>query len=121
MPTHHWTRNTLRAVQDAPANIPIALHLHDTRGFGLVNAWPALDEGIDRFDTSLGGLGGCPFIPGATGNIATEDTAWLLDSVGIKTGIDIAAVSEATFEVEQFLRKDAPGRIAGLRRARSTS
>lgn len=121
MANPNMIRDRLRAVQDAAGNIPIVLHLHDTRGLGLVNVWAALEEGIDRFDTSLGGLGGCPFIPGATGNIATEDTVWLLDSVGIKTGIDIGAVSEATFEVEQFLRKDAPGRIAGLRRARSTS
>src|SRR5690625_3181703 len=114
-------RDRLRAVQDAAGNIPIVLHLHDTRGLGLVNVWAALDEGIDRFDTSLGGLGGCPFIPRATVYISTEDTVWLLDSIGIKTGIDISADSKATFEVEQFLRKDAPGRISGLSRARSTS
>src|SRR5690625_1790591 len=101
-------RNRLRAVQDAAGNIPIVLHLHDTRGLGLVNVWAALDEGIDRFDTSLGGLGGCPFIPGATGNIATEDTAWRRASGASKRGIDSAAVCRATSWGEQSLRNDRP-------------
>ena len=110
-------REHLRAIRDAAGNVPIVLHLHDTRGLGLVNVWAALGEGVDRFDTSLGGLGGCPFIPGATGNIATEDTAWLLASADIDTGIDLRAVTEATLSVEHFLGSASPGRIVGLARA----
>ena len=70
------------------------LHLHDTRGTGLVNMMAGLEYGISRFDTSLGGMGGCPFIPGAAGNIATEDAAYFLDTMGIATGVDRARVAE---------------------------
>ena len=65
------------------------VHLHNTRGLGLANALAALDEGITTLDSSLGGLGGCPFAPGASGNIVTEDLAFMLDAMGLKTGIDM--------------------------------
>jgi hydroxymethylglutaryl-CoA lyase len=64
-------------------------HLHNTRGQGLANAWAALEAGVTTFDSSLGGLGGCPYAPGATGNIVTEDLAFMLEAAGIRTGIDI--------------------------------
>jgi hydroxymethylglutaryl-CoA lyase len=72
---------------------PIVLHLHDTRGLGLANVVAALEMGIKQFDSALGGIGGCPFIKGATGNIATEDTIHLLHEMGYNTGIDIQKVS----------------------------
>ena len=65
------------------------IHLHNTRGQGLANVMAALDVGLQTIDSSLGGLGGCPFAPGASGNIVTEDLVFLLDSMGLKTGIDL--------------------------------
>lgn len=70
------------------------VHLHNTRGLGLANALAALDEGITTLDSSLGGLGGCPFAPGASGNIVTEDLVFMLDAMGLETGIDIDALLE---------------------------
>jgi hydroxymethylglutaryl-CoA lyase len=70
-------------------NILLTAHFHDTRKLALTNIFAALQAGIDRFDTSAGGLGGCPFAPGATGNVATEDVVYLLERMGIETGIDL--------------------------------
>jgi hydroxymethylglutaryl-CoA lyase len=72
-----------------------ALHLHNTRGQGLANVVAALDVGVRAFDASHGGLGGCPYAPGATGNIVTEDLVFLLESMGLRTGVDIEALIEA--------------------------
>lgn len=80
-------RNT-RAVQQAYPGHPINLHLHDTYNFGMANVAAALDLGIDRFDAAMGGLGGCPFAPGAAGNIGTDDVVHLLHREGIDTGVD---------------------------------
>ena len=67
----------------------IGCHFHDTRGMGLANVAAALEQGIRKFDTSVGGLGGCPFAPGATGNVATEDVVLMLQQMGLATGIDL--------------------------------
>lgn len=91
--------------------IPIILHLHDTRGLGLVNVMTALFYGVKHFDTSLGGIGGCPFLKGASGNIATEDTLYLLESLGIETGIDKTLVAECSIQLENFLQKRFPGKF----------
>lgn len=104
----------VRAVQDAAPGVPLVLHLHDTRGAALANVVAALGEGVARFDTSLGGLGGCPFIPGATGNVATEDTAALLEAMGVRTGIDVAAVAAATRALAAHLGKALPGKLYTL-------
>lgn len=80
------------AAREAVGPLPVTLHFHNTRGMALANTLAALDAGIDRFDASLGGLGGCPFAPNATGNINTEDTVFLLESEGLDTGIDIGAL-----------------------------
>ena len=69
----------------------IALHFHDTRGTALANVLTALDLGVATFDASAGGLGGCPYAPGATGNLATEDLIYMLDGLGIETGVDLAS------------------------------
>jgi len=92
-------------------NVPIALHFHDTRGLGLVNLMAALECGISHFDTALAGMGGCPFVPKASGNISTEDTAFLLKSLEIETGIDILQVSACSKKVEQFFAKTFPGKL----------
>jgi hydroxymethylglutaryl-CoA lyase len=104
----------VRAVQDAAGDVPLVLHLHDTRGLGLANVVAGLRCGVTRFDTSLGGLGGCPFIPGATGNIATEDTAYLLEQMGVTTGINIQQVAAATRRMEEVLGRSFSGTMHRL-------
>ncbi|MBT3449785.1 MAG: hydroxymethylglutaryl-CoA lyase [Bacteroidetes Order II. Incertae sedis bacterium] len=96
------------------SSVPLVLHLHDTRGLGIANITAALEMGVDRFDTSLGGLGGCPFIPGATGNVATEDTVYLLDQLGIQHGIDNAIVAATSRQVSDFLERDLSGKMYRL-------
>jgi hydroxymethylglutaryl-CoA lyase len=93
----------MRAVVCAVRSRPVACHFHDTRGLGLANVTAALDAGVRRFDASLGGLGGCPFAPGATGNINTEDCVFLLESLGYETGIDIEALVSLRATVESWL------------------
>ena len=102
------------AVRRGIGDTPLVLHLHDTRGLGLANVYAALQCGVDRFDTSLAGMGGCPFVEGATGNIPTEDTAYLLDELGIETGVDRSAVGDASLRIESFLDKKFPGKLHRL-------
>ena len=104
----------VEAVQEVIGNTPLVLHLHDTRGLGLANVYAALQAGVTRFDTSLAGMGGCPFIEGATGNIATEDTVYLLDGLGVETGIDVEAVATASRDIEALLDKAFPGKMHHL-------
>lgn len=105
-----------RLHRDAPGP-HYSLHFHDTRGLGLVNVMAALEQGIDTFDSSLGGLGGCPVVPGGSGNIATEDLVNLLEETGNPTGIDLDRVMNATREIQDFLNHPLPSRIlsAGTR------
>ncbi len=91
--------------------VALSLHLHDTRGLGLANAAAALDEGIDTFDASIGGLGGCPVVPGGAGNVATEDLVNLCEEMGFETGVDIAKLRRASRKVAKFLGRDLPGRL----------
>lgn len=81
------------------------LHLHNTRGLGLANVVAGLEEGITTFDASLGGLGGCPFAPGASGNIVTEDLAFMLEAMGCETGIDL----ERLLKVRRIIAEALPG------------
>jgi hydroxymethylglutaryl-CoA lyase len=81
------------------------IHLHNTRGLGLANALAALDAGLETLDSSLGGLGGCPFAPGASGNIVTEDLAFMLDAMGLETGVDL----DKLFAVRSILAEALPG------------
>ena len=94
--------------------IPVVLHLHDTRGLGLANVMAALECGVTQFDTAMAGMGGCPFIRGAAGNIATEDTVNLMNLLGIITGIDIVGVSKCSERLEKFLAKKFPGKMHRL-------
>jgi hydroxymethylglutaryl-CoA lyase len=83
----------------------LTAHFHDTRGMALANVFAALQAGIHRFDTSAGGLGGCPFAKGATGNVSTEDVVFMLHQMGISTGIDIRALRDAVKLIEPYLTR----------------
>ena len=88
----------------------VALHFHDTRGTALANVLAALDLGVATFDSSAGGLGGCPYAPGATGNLATEDLVFMLDGLGIETGVNLAAVVEASRHMAHCIDHPLPSR-----------
>jgi len=88
----------------------LALHFHDTRGTALANVVAGIESGVTIFDSSLGGLGGCPYAPGASGNLATEDLVYMLHGMGIKTGIDLPALMEAGALAQKLLGKELPGR-----------
>ncbi|TCK23654.1 hydroxymethylglutaryl-CoA lyase [Ancylobacter aquaticus] len=92
--------------------VPLTLHFHNTRGMGLANALAALEAGADRFDASLGGIGGCPFAPGATGNISTEDLVHMLDEMGVDTGVDLSALLALARSLPALLGHDIPGQVA---------
>ncbi|KVG60500.1 hydroxymethylglutaryl-CoA lyase [Burkholderia territorii] len=91
--------------------LQLTLHFHNTRGMALANTLAALDAGIDRFDASLGGLGGCPYAPGATGNVCTEELVHMLALDGYDTGIDLAAVLAAAARVPALIGHDVPSQI----------
>ena len=95
------------SVSQVVGDVPLAAHFHDTRGLGLANVYAATQQGVRRFDASLGGLGGCPFAPGATGNIATEDCAYLLESVGLSTGIDFDKMIAIRGKLPEWLPGEA--------------
>jgi isopropylmalate/homocitrate/citramalate synthase len=89
----------------------IALHFHDTRGTALVNVLAGLQNGVTTFDASAGGLGGCPYAPGAAGNLATEDLLYMLDGLGIETGVRLDAVMAASRAIEPMLGHPLPSRV----------
>jgi hydroxymethylglutaryl-CoA lyase/(R)-citramalyl-CoA lyase len=91
--------------------IPIGIHLHNTRNTGLANAYAALEAGVSVFDASVGGIGGCPFAPRATGNIATEDLVYLLHGEGVETGIDLDALIEVATWLESVLGRELEGQV----------
>ena len=96
-------RAAFRAVMKEVGNVPVAAHFHDTRGTGLANVSAALDCGVTHFDASLAGLGGCPFAPGATGNIVMDDLCFMLDSMGYDTGVDLQRLLEVRKIIERSL------------------
>lgn len=96
----------------------LALHLHDTRGTALANVYAGLERGISTFDAAAGGLGGCPYAPGASGNLATEDLVYFLDGMGIETGVDLEALTGASLWFEAELGTTLPGRVLGAARSR---
>jgi hydroxymethylglutaryl-CoA lyase len=103
----------------APAD-RIALHFHDTRGTALANVLASLPFGIQTFDASAGGLGGCPFAPGAAGNLATEDLVYMLDGLGIQTGVSLPAVTKASTFIAARLDHSLPSRYFQAARATAT-
>ena len=90
---------------------PVFLHLHDTEGKGLANALAALQVGVAHFDTAFGGMGGCPFIKGASGNISTEDLAFMLEQMGIASGIDVDKIATVSRSLEDFFTKQFSGKM----------
>jgi len=101
-------RRLVRLVRAAVGDAALSgLHLHNTRGLGLANALAGLEEGITTLDASLGGLGGCPFAPGASGNIVTEDLVFMLEAMGLRTGIDLDRLMEVRRSLAQWLPGEA--------------
>ena len=97
--------------------VKLSLHLHDTRGLGIANMVAGLQAGVAIYDSALGGLGGCPFIPKAAGNIATEDVVYALDEMGVESGIDWRMLADLALKLEERLGHPLPGRMAHLPRA----
>ena len=91
---------------------PVGLHLHNTRNTGYANAAAGLEHGVSLLDASVGGLGGCPFAPRATGNIATEDLVYLLEGEGVETGVDLDALIGVSEWLSGVLGRDLPGLVA---------
>jgi hydroxymethylglutaryl-CoA lyase len=105
-------KDMLRAVN---ANIPVAnlaMHFHDTYGQALANLYAGMEEGVRVIDSAAGGLGGCPYAPGATGNVATEDVVYMLEGMGIRTGVDMDKVLAATNEISRLLGRPPVSRVA---------
>jgi hydroxymethylglutaryl-CoA lyase len=109
----------LEAVLRAMPVEKVALHFHDTRGTALANVLAALPFGVATFDASAGGLGGCPYAPGAAGNVATDDLIYMLDGLGIETGVSIEKLSEASAFIGERLDHPLPSRYAQAYRARA--
>jgi len=102
-----------RVLDAVAARVPlgrIALHFHDTRGTGLANVLAGLQAGVTTFDASCGGLGGCPYAPGASGNLATEDLVYMLDGLGIESGVSLPGVVEASTYLAAHISADLPSR-----------
>ena len=92
--------------------IPLGLHFHNTRGMGLANALAAYQAGARRFDVALGGIGGCPFAPGATGNICTEDTVHMFEQMGLSTGVDLNLLMSLSRRLPELIGHETPGQVA---------
>ncbi len=110
-----------RLLRDLAGTVPLgqtAVHFHDTRGFGVADAWAAIEAGVRRFDASAGGIGGCPFAPGAAGNLATEDLVQLARQSGLHTGIDFDGLRLAVEFAESQLQRPLGGRSMGWHRRR---
>ena len=107
-------KNMLEALKPIVGDVPVILHLHDTRGMGLANVIAAIEAGCTRFDTAFGGMGGCNFIPEALGNIATEDTVNMLEAMGYDTGVDINKVAEVSKMLQTIIGQQLPGKLYQL-------
>lgn len=101
-------KEVLREILNEFSPEQFALHLHDTRGMALANSLVGLSHGITVFDSSIGGLGGCPYAKGATGNVATEDFLYMIEQMGIETGVDFKKIMEATLYIQSALGKSLP-------------
>ncbi|GAB7041371.1 MULTISPECIES: hydroxymethylglutaryl-CoA lyase [Catenuloplanes] len=105
------TPRRVRELLTAVGRIPLLLHFHNTRGTGLANILTALELGVTEFDASVGGLGGCPYAPGASGNVATEEVVHMLHDMGIDTGIDLEKLLEAAALAEQITGRELPSGV----------
>lgn len=95
--------------------LPVRVHFHNTRGTGLANVWAAIEAGARIVDASIGGLGGCPFAPGAAGNVATEDVVYMLERAGISTGLDLETLIETNGWLASVMEKQLPAMVAKAR------
>ena len=100
-----------RAFRERWPDTELTLHFHNTRGMGLANVLAAIDAGADRFDASLGGIGGCPYAPGATGNVCSEEIVHALELMGYQTGVDLARLIEAAARLPGLIGHDVPSQI----------
>jgi hydroxymethylglutaryl-CoA lyase len=105
-------RHLLRAVAGSVPMAHLAMHFHDTYGQALANLYAGMEEGARVIDSAAGGLGGCPFAPGATGNVATEDVVYMLEGMGIRTGVDMAKLLAATNDISRLLGRPPVSRVA---------
>jgi hydroxymethylglutaryl-CoA lyase len=111
MATPGRVRNLVGSFRSRHPGVPLNLHFHNTRGTGLANVLAALELGVDDFDASVGGLGGCPYAPGASGNIATEELVYMVEDMGVGTGIDLAAMIEAAAAAERIVGHELPSQV----------
>ncbi len=111
-------RRLVAATRAAVPCLPLSIHLHDTRGLGLANMLAAYEAGVATFDVAAGGLGGCPFVKGASGNVAAEDAVNLFERIGVATGIDLPALCRVVERYEELLGRRLPGRMTRVLNAR---
>ncbi len=111
MATPGRVRELIREFRSAYPDVQLNLHFHNTRGTGLANVLTALELGVADFDASVGGLGGCPYAPGATGNIATEELIHMVEDMGISTGIDLESMIEAAADAERIIGRQLPSQV----------
>jgi hydroxymethylglutaryl-CoA lyase len=111
MATPTRVRALVGAFRSAHPETGLNLHFHNTRGTGLANVLAALELGVADFDASVGGLGGCPYAPGATGNIATEELVHMVEDMGVVTGIDLDAMIAAAAEAEGIVGRELPSQV----------
>lgn len=111
MATPRRVRDVVAPVRERHPDAPVLLHLHDTRGTALANLLTALELGVTEFDAAVGGLGGCPYAPGASGNVATEGVVHMLHDVGIDTGIDLEALLEVAAYAQEMVGRELPSGV----------
>ena len=111
MATPRRVRDLVGSFRSRHPDVPLNLHFHNTRGTGLANVLAALELGVDDFDASVGGLGGCPYAPGASGNIATEELVYMVEDMGVRTGIDLAAMIEAAGAAERIVGRELSSQV----------
>ena len=111
MATPGRVRALVGGFRSAYPDVPLNLHFHNTRGTGLANVLTALELGVADFDASVGGLGGCPYAPGATGNIATEELVHMVEDMGVATGIDLDAMIDAAADAERIIGRRLPSQV----------
>ena len=111
-------RELLRAVADHVPMAHLAMHFHDTYGQALANLYAGMEEGARVIDSAAGGLGGCPYAPGATGNVATEDVVYMLEGLGIATGVDMTKLLQATNEISKLIGRPPLSRVAAALNAK---
>ena len=106
-------KRTVGAVQDKYPDLPVSLHLHDTRGLGIANAYAGLEMGVTHYDSAVAGLGGCPFAgnAGAAGNVCTEDLVFMCDEMGIETGVDLQKLIDCAVLAEDIVGHPLPGSV----------